>query len=318
MIDKDILKILETNFEDPSYSVVVTKFEQPDFCNKDQVQISVQQFSPNLEKIIENNQQVIRGLSRLLKENSIEIPDYLYEMDIGSCIEKTLTIESVLRFNQADQTFISGLDGYMNNDVDKKLRQRLVSGNIKKRRITIDKKDNPNIFNKAKFRIKENNFVISIPKKIKTLELLLETKCLQDTIDVDGESVPCVEDSQVFTEADIVDNTITIPVNFNDYYYKFNLSYTINDSLLLQDIESIVTKLKKEIKIEFNNLYIDIPAIITTIDTDDKVYNSYSTKFETNEDNYYENVTITFNGLKRQKEYGDINITIIGTKAKSE
>ena len=74
MINTNILNILESNFQDPSYSVVISKFEQPEFCNKDQLKIYMQQFTPNLETIIENNKNNIDRLKQILKENNIPIP----------------------------------------------------------------------------------------------------------------------------------------------------------------------------------------------------------------------------------------------------
>ena len=64
MIDSNILKSLESSFEDPSYSVVISHFDQPSFCNKGKVEISLQQFSPNLEKIIENKENYIEELKK--------------------------------------------------------------------------------------------------------------------------------------------------------------------------------------------------------------------------------------------------------------
>ena len=70
--------------------------------------------------------------------------------------------------------------------------------------------------------------------------------------------------------------------------------------------------MKNEINIDFSYKYNELPAIILTIDEDKKVYSSYTTKFTTDINNLYNGVTIKFKGLKKQKEYGDINITILG------
>ena len=84
MINPNILKSLESNFQDPSYSVIISKFEQPEFCNKDQLKIYMEQFSPNLEHIIENNLNVIERLKSLLTENNIEIPNDIYVSNINN------------------------------------------------------------------------------------------------------------------------------------------------------------------------------------------------------------------------------------------
>ena len=102
MINQNILNILKSSFQDPSYSVIITDFQQPEFCNKNQLQMIVQQFNPNLEKIIENNERVIEELKKILEENDIEVPESLYALKINSCIEKTFTINSELGFNKKD------------------------------------------------------------------------------------------------------------------------------------------------------------------------------------------------------------------------
>ena len=120
MINPEILKILETNFQDPSYSIVISNFNQEEFCNKDKLEISVQQFSPNLEKIIENKENVINELKGILLSNGISIPRNLYELKINSCVEKVFTIESFLDSDE-NQLFFSRLTGNLNNDKPKKL-----------------------------------------------------------------------------------------------------------------------------------------------------------------------------------------------------
>ena len=89
MIDEKMLKSLESKIEEPSYSVIISELKQRDFCNKNEIDVCVQQFSPNLEQIIQNNENVIETLKDLLKENDIEIPD-LNEIKVNSCVQKLL------------------------------------------------------------------------------------------------------------------------------------------------------------------------------------------------------------------------------------
>lgn len=292
MINQNILNILKSNFQDPSYSVVITDFKQPEFCNKDQLQIIIQQFNPNLEKVIENNERVIEELHKILKNNGISVPESLYALKINSCVEKVLTINSELDFNQNDSLFISKLSGTIESEQEKGIRSPTVEGKIKNKKIIIEKKDIPNYLNSSKFRIKENFLYITVPKKIKNVELLINDSLISSTIDHK--------------------NQIIVPINNPDDETTFKISYTLYDDLTSQKIESIVTELQKEIELSFNNKYKKIPAIILTIDKDNQVYSNHSLKFTQDDNLNYTGVKILFENIKRKKNYGDINITIIG------
>ena len=306
MIDPNILKSLESSFEDPSYSVVISHFDQPSFCNKGKVEISLQQFSPNLEKIIENKENYIEELKKILRDNNIEIPisddenSPFYELNINNCIHKKLNIESFLDYDE-EHLFISGLTGSIEDYMDKTNR-RLLEGEIKHKRTYILTPDIPNYFNRTRFRIKtstlmQTQLIIKIPKKIK--EFLFKLRNKDDP-----------EDEQYYSERDVFNDLLIIDIDPNKKYF-FSIKYEIKNSLILQKIESISTQLKQNIELEFSYKYINIPAIIPTIDEDDKVYSDYSIKFIRTE-NYYSGAIITFEDIKKQKEYGDINITIIG------
>lgn len=291
MINQNILNILKSSFQDPSYSVVITDFKQPEFCNKDQLQIIIQQFNPNLEKVIENNERVIEELHKILKNNGISIPESLYALKINSCVEKVLTINSELDFNQNDSLFISKLSGTIESEQEKGIRSPIVEGKIKNKKIMIEKKDIPNYLNSSKFRIKESFLYITVPKKIENVELLINGSLVSSTIDHK--------------------NQIVVPINPDDET-TFKISYSLYDDLTSQKVESIVTKLQKEIELSFNNKYKKIPAVILTIDKDNQVYSNYSLKFIQDDDLNYTGVKILFEKIKRKKDYGDINITIIG------
>lgn len=293
MINQNILNILKSSFQDPSYSVIITDFQQPEFCNKNQLQMIVQQFNPNLEKIIENNERVIEELKKILEENDIEVPESLYALKINSCIEKTFTINSELGFNKKDSLFISQLSGSIETEEEKNIRSSIVKGKIKNKKIIIEKKDVPNYLNLSKFRIKEESLYITVPKKFETIELLINNELINTEINQKNQIIVPLDD--------IIDSEIS-----------FKISYTLYNDLTSQKAESIVTELQKEIEISFNNEYKKIPSVILTIDKDNKLYSGYSLDFEQDENLNYIGVKISFENLKRKKEYGDINITIIG------
>ena len=295
MIDEKMLKSLESKIEEPSYSVIISELKQRDFCNKNEIDVCVQQFSPNLEQIIQNNENIIETLKDLLEENDIEIPD-LNEIKVNSCVQKTLTIESLLDYNKKDGLFVSGLSGSIDNGVNKNIISRYIEGKILKKDIKITDFDYPNFFNKTKFRIKNNNLVIKIPDRIDTFVLNISENDDENT--------------RSYTEGDVNGDSITIPLD--NEKYTFSIRYSTKKPLFSHDIENITTQLQSKIELDFEYNYKDIPAIILTIDSNDKLYKSYETSFVTNEDNEYSGVVITFNGLKRQRNYGDINITVIG------
>ena len=300
MIDTRILKSLESNFQDPSYSIVISKFEQPESCNKDSLHIYMTQFTPSLESIIENNENVIEELKGILKQRSISIPN-LPISKVNSCIQKKLSIESLLDYNTTDGLFVSGLTGTLENDVEKDITKRYLEGIINKKKVIITENDVPNFFNITKFRIKGNSLIISIPKSIDTLNVTLK-KQNQNT-----------NATSIYNESNIQDGKITINID-SQATYSFTIQYTIKTHLINHTVESIITPLSRQIDLSFQNKYTDLPAVIPTIDEEHKVYASYDTSFKKDSNGYYTGVTISFKGLKRQKEYGNINITIIGYK----
>lgn len=319
MINTNILNILESNFQDPGYSVIISKFEQPEFCNKDQLKIYMQQFTPNLETIIETNQNNIDRLKKILKNNNIPIPDDLYVSEINSCIQKTFIIDSALNYNKKDSMYISQLNGTLENDIDKDLTHRMVRGKIENSRVVITENDVPNYLNRSKFKIKDNNLIITFPKKIKTADIqIIKTNTHADDCEDNENNIDEVTEHITYTANNSNSNIINIPLNLCRWKYQFSLSYQLKENFVFQKIESITTPLKHTIDINFSHVYNNVPGIILTIDEDKKVYSSYLTKFIKNEDNCYTGVSIQFKGLKRQKEYGDINITIIGAQKQED
>lgn len=299
MINTNILKILESNSQDPNYSIVISKFEQPTHCNKDRLKIYVQQFNPNLENIIEHNENVINNLKQLLNDNNIDIPDSseFYVAKINSCIQKTLNIESGLDYNTSDGLYVSKLTGTLDNDINMNPTNRYVEGTIENRIINIIENDVPNYFSRNKFKIRESSFIISIPKKIQSFTMKLK--------ELDSGNIVS------YNEGNATNNSLNITIDPTKQY-NFTIRYNLYESITSQSIETVVTPLTYNINIEFENTYYEIPAIILTMDKDQKVYSSYSTKFTKDVNDHYTGVQIEINGLKKQKQYGDLNITIIG------
>ena len=307
MIDENILKSLESNIKDPSYSVIISKFEQPEFCNKDRLKITLQQYNPNLEQIIENKENIISEPKSILQSNGISIPNSVEsEIFVNSCIEKTLTIDSVLDTDKDNAFFVSRLTGSLSNEENQPIRSSTLLLKLDKDGISFIEKDYPNYFNKTKFRIKNNNLYISIPKKINTLTYYSER------INQNGNVVGTYQT----TESNIVNGQLPLTINSDvlngNQYYNIKITYTLKEDLTTQKIESITVPFEKEIKLSFNNSYSNVPGVIVTVDEDKKPFSNYIVDFNRNENQKIIGCTITFKNVKRTKKYDDINITIIG------
>lgn len=103
-------------------------------------------------------------------------------------------------------------------------------------------------------------------------------------------------------------------IGYSNYNGAIQPTEESEDDIMSNYVEMVDTILQDEINIEFNRPYVNMPAIIPTID---KKYNSYYKSYDTEfiideETNQYTGVTITFNKLKRKKIYPTINLTIIG------
>lgn len=96
--------------------------------------------------------------------------------------------------------------------------------------------------------------------------------------------------------------------------YDIDIKYTYASDISANAIECINFELKSEITIEFLNKYLGVPGIIITINAENKIYSSYDTIFTTDNNGYYDSVTIKFNNLKRIRQPIDVNAIIIGDK----
>ena len=307
MIDENILKSLESNIQDPSYSVIISKFAQPKFCNKDRLEIKLQQYNPNLEEIIENKENIIIKLKETLKNNNITIPSIVNsEIFVNSCIEKTLIIDSFLDTDKNKSLFIPKLTGSLSNEEVQPLNSPITLLILDKNGIHFIEKDYPNYFNKTRFRIRDDKLYISIPNKINTFTYHVER------VDNKGAVISTTNK----TENDVVDGQLALNIrqsvqNGSDYY-KIKITYTLKNDITTQKIESITTPFEKEIELTFNNVYIKTPGIVVTMDEDKKPFTSYIVDFTKNKKKKIIGCKITFKNVKRMKEYDDLNITIIG------
>lgn len=103
-------------------------------------------------------------------------------------------------------------------------------------------------------------------------------------------------------------------IGYSNYNGAIQPTEESEDDIMSNYVEMVDTILQDEINIEFNRPYVNMPAIIPTIDKKYKsYYKNYDTEFIIDEEtNQYTGVTITFNKLKRKKIYPTINLTIIG------
>ena len=286
------------------YDIVVV--DEISLAPKSMLEILLKQYNPNLEKIIENKENYIELLKETLENNSIEIPDF-YELHINSCINRTLTIDGLLDFNTNDAMFIPRLTGSLSNETESEPYKTNLKARLINMSVILVEKDNPNYFNQTKFRIKNSNLIISIPKKIETI-----------SIDFNKISSEEIIETNTYTETDIVDNQITIAFNENFIRtdsanrYDIDISYETREDITNQSVESITIPFEKEIEVSFNNIYKKIPGVIITVDEDLKPFSKYSLYFQQDANNNYTGVKISFSGIKRSKSYSDINITVIG------
>lgn len=305
MIDENILKSLESNIQDPSYSVIVSKFNQPKFCNKNRLEITLKQYNPNLEKIIENKENIIEILKNTLTSHNISIPNSANaEQFVNSCVEKTLTIDSNLNTDTKNSLFISELIGSISNEEEKPVTSARVLFRVDKEGIKILQKDTPNYFNKTKFRMNSSGkIIVSVPKKVESI-LIISKKTNANGVVEKITNFSTIEDQKV---------TMNYTKSFltNNGYFDMELRYTLRSDITTQKIESITTQFQKEIELSFNYEYEDVPGIIITMDEDKKPFGSYIVNFYENENNKINGCKITFKNVKRMKDYDNLNITII-------
>ena len=314
MISPNILNILKSTYEDPSYSVLITGYEQQENCDKDKTTLIVEQVNPNLYQIIENKEKIIEKLKRTLEENNITIPNDFNELFVNNIVKRCFTIESALDFDINTSMFTSKLIGDLTNGVNTNARKFSLCAQILSPYLfKIIDPDNPPLFNKSKFKMRNNNLIIDIPKKIDTINIEIDQYSQSQTLPspCSSESNPGIISRRSFTEDNIQNNQITIPI-INNNKYNIRLLYTLKENLTNQYIESITTPLTKTINIEFNYTYKTLPAVILTVDKDKQNFSSYDLSFNIDKDGNYTGVAIMFKNYKTNKIDKNINIVIIG------
>ena len=314
MISPNILKILKSTHEDPSYSVIITGYEQQESCDKDKTTLIVEQVNPNLYDIIENKEQVIDVLKKTLRENNIDIPSNLGELSINNIVQRQFSIESKLDFDVNTSMFTSRLIGDLSNEINTEPRKFSLCAQITSLySFKIINPDNPVLFNRSKFKIRNNNLIIDIPNKISTVNIEIDQypqslSTLPDPCSY--ESNPNIVSRRSFNETNIENNQITIPLTGSKHNIRIN--YTLKPNLTNQYIESITTPLERSIYMQFNYAYKNLPAVVITIDKDKQTYSSYDLSFDVDNDGNYIGVAIMFKNFRSAKISRDINIVIIG------
>lgn len=231
MIDPNLLNILKSNLNDPSYSVIIQDFQQPKFCNKDRLQMVVQQVNPNLFKIIEVKNNIIEKLMNALNDNDIEIPDF-YDLSINNIVEKTLTIDSTFDYNLTNELFTSGITGTISHEEVKELPSTQLETIIKNKHINITTNDSPLLLTANQFNITKNKITIDIPKNIAKIEVIVSHKNLN--IEYKNEMISIPVDSITYNE--IENNQIIININdFIDNLLNCDILQSITNDINLID-----------------------------------------------------------------------------------
>ncbi len=207
MIDPRILNILKSNSLDPSYSILIEDFYQPEFCNKEELEITVHQINPSFFDIINKKDIIIDTLKNLLTENNIEIPNQ-NDLSINNIVSKTFTIGSTLNYNQSEGLFVSGLTGYISSEVNQEIPSQSIEGQFKNKRLIFTNKDYPRVFTEDKFKINKDQIIISIPNDIENVDVILSHAPIP---------VSSTEYNELFTFTPmhfktIIDNKITIDI----------------------------------------------------------------------------------------------------------
>lgn len=416
MIDPNILNILKSNMDDPSYSILIKKITQKELCNKDKLNITIEQVSPNMYKIIENQNaiienknsiienknsiitsknSVIEALKQTLTDNNIDLPIELendadsttdleeeiepYQLSINNIVEKTFSIESALGFDNSLSMFTSNLTGNMENEFNIPTPSTTMQGNIRHFKLYSNENDTFSYLDSTNFIIKKTQMTVNIPDAIDVFSVILShpdlhtyynnekiiipfadltfnstdnklTIDLDDVINdliqqnIDHSATTIIDqitelqeslDNEDLTEEEIAEinnqiselesqendisnrnnkiiNTIQT-LNFSsDTQFSIKANYTIQKDISQRYIETVSFTLASKIDIDFIQTYKKIPSVVLTVDQIDKIYSSYDLEFKKDENNNFIGVIITFNNLKRQKEYNDVNALIIG------
>lgn len=222
MINPNLLNILKSNPDDPSYSIIIQDFNQPEFCNKDELQMTIHQVNPNVFDIIAKKDEIIQTLKELLTDNNIEIPDQ-YDLSINNIVQKTLSVSSILNYDQASDMFTSGLTGSISAESNQTIPSQSVQGEIKNKRIIFTTKDYPNVLNSHQFIVQKNQLTINLTDDIENIEVTLNHSDLIASYNDYSVSIPfipfkctTITDGQVVIDIEDVRESIIPTQIIND------------------------------------------------------------------------------------------------------
>lgn len=296
MIDERILKSLTSTFDDPSFSVLITKFSQNNECNKDEITISLEQTNPNLYKLIQTKEYIIDQLMDLLDSNHIPIPNDIKNRNkqhINSIVKKSITLDSRIAV-AADNNFKSEIDGFVDIIGYEDTPSQEVEGVTKNGILNLTAKGYPIYLPIDRFKVRKNYLYITLPKNIKDLIVSIDNQVKEYTIE---------------------DGVLSVYYkNLTTGEHTINVKYVIDSDITSKNVEVVVTPINKSIEIEFNTPRNQIPSVILTVDKKDtNLYSTYTTEFNIDEDtNQYTGMTIEFKNLRRKASYPNINICILG------
>ena len=182
MIDSNILKMLISNKNEPSYSTIITDFTQKKFCNKEQLQLTINQVSPNVYNIINNKNEIINQLIETIEENGIDVPSF-NDISISNIVSKTLTIDTSLNYNASSEMFNSELFGSVSNETILPLDSQKLTLCIKNNTINFVKKDYPAKFKNANFTLSNKLLTIDVPDDIIEIQSTITHNDIEITID---------------------------------------------------------------------------------------------------------------------------------------
>jgi len=296
MIDERILKSLTSTFDDPSFSVLITKFSQNNECNKDEITISLEQTNPNLYKLIQTKEYIIDQLMNLLDSNHISIPNDIKNRNkqhINTIVKKSITLDSRIAV-AADNNFKSEIDGFVDIIGYEDTPSQEVEGVAKNGILNLTAKGYPIYLPIDRFKVRKNYLYITLPNNIKDLIVSIDNQVKEYTIE---------------------DGVLSVYYkNLTTGEHTINVKYVIDSDITSKNVEVVVTPINKSIEIEFNTPRNQIPSVVLTVDKKDtNLYSTYTTEFNIDEDtNQYTGMTIEFKNLRRKASYPNINICILG------
>ena len=227
MINSNILDSLKSNLQDPSYSMIITDFIQTEHCNKDELQIVIDQINPNLFDIIANQNNIINIYQDIITENNIDLPD-LDRLESNTVTSKTLKIESIIDYETTSSMFISRLTGQVINESEKQAPSTTITGDIYYNKIHITKPDSPQYLNFSKFNIKKKSIAINIPEIIQDIIVKLNHENIiveyeNETIEIEFDEYRC---------SNILNKQININLEniCDNLFDKYNVDEEINEN----------------------------------------------------------------------------------------